>query len=155
MSSRGRMNARVELAPTVPIKQVLSPKGRPSTNILRQPFSIGGCFVSTNLPAANAKKEANDVALLLLLKLFEVFEGTHFDSANTKLSSVSRWLQKRRRTKGATELQLLRKESKAGSTGRKLIRARTYQTSRLIPALVKSTERSPAESSKISRNWVL
>ena len=65
----------------------------------------------TNLPAANAKKEANDVALLLLLKLFEVFEGTHFDSANTKLSSVSRWLQKKKkkRTKRSDGITTLAK----------------------------------------------
>lgn len=32
----------------------------------------------TNLPAANAEKEANDIALLLLGKLLEVLKGAHF-----------------------------------------------------------------------------
>jgi hypothetical protein len=34
-----------------------------------------GC--STNLPATNAQKKANDIALLLLLKFLEILEGTH------------------------------------------------------------------------------
>lgn len=33
--------------------------------------------VSTHLPAANAKQEAHDIALLLLLKLLEILVGTH------------------------------------------------------------------------------
>jgi len=42
--------------------------------------SLERAFLSTtNLPAANAEKEANDIALLLLLKLFEVLKGSHFD----------------------------------------------------------------------------
>lgn len=111
----------VELAlPLVPIKQVLSPKkGRPSTDILRQPFSIGGCFfVSTNLPAANAKKEANDVALLLLLKLFEVFEGTHFDSANTNCRRLVAGCKKEKeeKQKERQNYSSCEKESKADST---------------------------------------
>lgn len=32
---------------------------------------------STYLPAANAKQEAHDIALLLLLKLLEIFVSTH------------------------------------------------------------------------------
>ena len=32
------------------------------------------------LPAADSEKEAEDVGLLLLLKLFDVFEGSHLES---------------------------------------------------------------------------
>lgn len=50
--------------------------------------SLERAFLSTtNLPAANAEKEANDIALLLLLKLFEVLKGSHFDCS--KFSTVS------------------------------------------------------------------
>ena len=43
----------------------------------------------TNLPAANAEKEANDIALLLLGKLLEVLKGTHFACAISRVSSSS------------------------------------------------------------------
>ena len=42
----------------------------------------------TDLPAANAKKEANDVALLLLRKLLEVLKGTHFACADLASQSL-------------------------------------------------------------------
>lgn len=42
-----------------------------------------GCS-KTDLPAANAEKEAEHIALLLLLKLLEVFKGTHSDSVGGK-----------------------------------------------------------------------
>lgn len=41
---------------------------------------------STNLPAANAEKEANDIALLLLGKLLEVLKGAHFACAISQLA---------------------------------------------------------------------
>jgi hypothetical protein len=47
----------------------------------------------TELPAANSQKEAENIALLLLLKLLEVFESTHFD-CNFQRVSLSFWLQK-------------------------------------------------------------
>ena len=43
----------------------------------------------TNLPAANAEKEANDIALLLLGKLLEVLKGAHFACAISRVSSLS------------------------------------------------------------------
>ena len=35
--------------------------------------------VSTYFPAADSEEESQDIRLLLLLKLFDVFEGTHLD----------------------------------------------------------------------------
>jgi hypothetical protein len=43
----------------------------------------------TDLPAANPKKEANDIALLLLRKLLEVLQGTHFACAIRQVSTSS------------------------------------------------------------------
>lgn len=43
----------------------------------------------TDLPAANPKKEASDIALLLLRKLLEVLQGTHFACAIEHVSSSS------------------------------------------------------------------
>lgn len=37
---------------------------------------------STHLPAANAKQEAHDIALLLLLKFLEILVGTHLCGRN-------------------------------------------------------------------------
>lgn len=34
-------------------------------------------LVSTYFPAADSEEESQDIRLLLLLKLFDVFEGTH------------------------------------------------------------------------------
>jgi len=38
----------------------------------------GALVLLTNLPAADTEKEAEDIALLLLLELFEVLKGAHF-----------------------------------------------------------------------------
>ena len=40
---------------------------------------VVGCFIweLSHLPAANSKEESQDIGLLLLVKLFNVFEGTH------------------------------------------------------------------------------
>ncbi len=43
-------------------------------------------MLSTNLPAANAEKEAEHIALLLLLKFLEIFEGTHFRDSAVEVS---------------------------------------------------------------------
>ena len=43
----------------------------------------------TDLPAANAEKEADDIALLLLGKLLEVLKGTHFACAISRVSTSS------------------------------------------------------------------
>jgi hypothetical protein len=37
-------------------------------------------IVNSYLPATNTEKEAEDIGLLLLLKLFDIFEGTHLSS---------------------------------------------------------------------------
>jgi hypothetical protein len=50
---------------------------------------VGLGFVVSYLPASDTEKESEDIGLLLLLKLFNVFEGTHlreksvFDSVET------------------------------------------------------------------------
>ena len=36
-------------------------------------------LVSTYFPAADSEEESENIRLLLLLKLFDVFEGTHLD----------------------------------------------------------------------------
>ena len=38
---------------------------------------ISSCFGEAHLPAADSEKESQDIGLLLLLKFFNVFEGTH------------------------------------------------------------------------------
>lgn len=40
-------------------------------------FSSSSCFGEAHLPAADSEKESKDIGLLLLLKFFHVFEGTH------------------------------------------------------------------------------
>lgn len=43
-------------------------------------FRVGGMKVFlTYFPAADSEKESEDIRLLLLLKLFDVLEGTHLD----------------------------------------------------------------------------
>jgi hypothetical protein len=66
-----------------------------------------GCL--TYFPAANSEKEGNDIRLLLLLKLFDVLEGTHLGCLSRKTVEVS---EKERQTK---ELKACRKEESSES----------------------------------------
>jgi len=51
-------------------------------------FCIECSSVSTYFPASDTEEEAQDVGLLLLLKLLDVLEGTHFGcSIDEKLAS--------------------------------------------------------------------
>ena len=43
----------------------------------------------TDLPAADAEKEADHIGLLLLRQLLEVLEGTHLVCANSQISTSS------------------------------------------------------------------
>lgn len=45
--------------------------------------------VSTYFPAADSEEESQNIGLLLLLKLFDILEGTHLDCAvkNAKVSN--------------------------------------------------------------------
>lgn len=42
--------------------------------------------VLSYLPAADTEKETEDIRLLLLLKLFDVFEGTHLNEMTISVS---------------------------------------------------------------------
>lgn len=72
--------------------------------------------VSTYFPAANTQKEAHHIGLLLLLELFDILEGTHFDCGDgVRLASLNLidvvMIEKRR------ERQSLSKKRNGGGGG--------------------------------------
>lgn len=52
----------------------------PSSRLWYGVMKVVLTIVNSYLPAANTEKEAEDIGLLLLLKLFDIFEGTHLSS---------------------------------------------------------------------------
>jgi hypothetical protein len=68
-----------------PDREKSSPSPPETTN--KPPSTIEGAL--TDLPAANAEKEADDIALLLLGKLLEVLKGAHFACAVSQVSTSS------------------------------------------------------------------
>lgn len=45
------------------------------------PYSVSG--KGSYLPAAHSEEESHDIGLLLLVKLFDIFEGTHLRFVST------------------------------------------------------------------------